>query len=479
MQVEIVDIKNKVLNKIVKFAIYFAIPSVILSIADFFFNERQLMHISQTIYTIIIVIIYIKRNQLRFDIKLHLLSVSFLIIGISSMYVYNFSGIFYACFVPVLISGILLGRRTAFIYLIIVGILYFIIAAGYSTNIIGEKFNHELQIHDPLTWIVFFIGTAFILSIIVIASSELYKQFINSIEEKIRVTQDLTDYKNQLEHIVKERTEELETTNEEIRATNEELYAKNEKIEEQNNELETTLNHLREAQSQLVESEKMASLGVLTAGVAHEINNPLNFISGSVSGLEEYFNTHLSDHVEEVTPFMNGLKVGIERTSAIISGLNQFSRKNESHNEDCDIHAIIDNCIVMLHNKIKYKGTVKTKYTDKKYKLTGNIGKLHQVILNLINNAIHAIDNNGEIIVVTKAENNIISIEISDNGYGIPKENISKITEPFFTTKEPGQGTGLGLSIAYKIVNEHNGTLKFKSEEGEGTIVSVQLPMQT
>ena len=262
------------------------------------------------------------------------------------------------------------------------------------------------------------------------------------------------------------------------------LIEMEEEIKKQNNilitqrrELEITLNELKKAQTNLIQSEKMASLGILAAGVAHEINNPLNFIYGGIAGIEDYFNENLKDHLNEVAPLIEGINIGVKRAADIVTSLNHYCRKDDLPSTICDIHSIIDNCLVMLNNKIKNKVTIIKNYTSDDFSVLCNEGRLHQVFLNIIANSIQSIEHNGTITVLTHIKGEQIFIKISDTGCGIEKEIIHKITDPFFTTKDPGQGTGLGLSITNNIIKEYNGTLYFESKVGEGTEAIITLPI--
>lgn len=295
--------------------------------------------------------------------------------------------------------------------------------------------------------------------------------------QNARLHSNILNYKNNLEKLVVERTCELKAANEELKSINEELNKKNELISKQKSELEDALHNLKTVQMKLFEAEKMASLGVLTAGVAHEINNPLNFIMGAYLGLNNFFTIELPDYLEKVSPLLGSMKLGIDRVTAIVRGLNQFSKDSKELNDDCNIHAIVDNCLLILQNQYKDRIQIQKMYADSDIRIKGNIGKLHQVFTNILLNAIQAIENQGEIIVVTELNNQHAVISIQDNGCGIEKNILPRITEPFFTTKSPQQGTGLGLSIAYKIVNEHKGSIKFFSEVKKGTTVVVSLPL--
>ncbi|MFN8259177.1 MAG: ATP-binding protein [Bacteroidales bacterium] len=269
---------------------------------------------------------------------------------------------------------------------------------------------------------------------------------------------------------------ELTLHAEALNKTNGELILSNKVIQHQKDELEKTLNELREAQTQLIQSEKMASIGTLTAGVAHEINNPLNYLMGAGSGLEDYFAINGSSDKGRTDFLLSSIRVGIERISNIVNGLNHFSRNNENLDEVCDIHSIIDNCLVILQNKIKHKAVIEKKYSINPLIIKGNLGKLHQAFLNILTNSVQAIPVKGNIEIKTLFDENLVSIEITDDGVGIEKKNIKQVTDPFFTTKPPGEGTGLGLSISYTIIKEHGGKLEIESELNKGTKVKITLP---
>lgn len=243
-----------------------------------------------------------------------------------------------------------------------------------------------------------------------------------------------------------------------------------------NEELRITLNHLKETQSQLLQSEKMASIGILTSGIAHEINNPLNFIYGGSKGIENYFKKNLVEHLPKVEILLKSIDEGVRRVSNIVNGLNEFSRTNESMDESCNIHSIIENCLVVLNNQLRHRIDVRKKFTNDVPIIKGNTGQLHQAFINIFSNAEQAIPEKGNITIETSAYEENIEIKISDNGIGISEENIDKIMTPFFTTKDPGKGTGLGMSITYNIIKDHHGQINYLSELNKGTTVTINLP---
>jgi len=289
------------------------------------------------------------------------------------------------------------------------------------------------------------------------------------------IRKDLIHHKKNLEMMVLERTEELKMANEELKTLNEQLLQKNYLINDQNEELRTAMKVLEDTQLHLIQTEKMASLGVLTAGVAHEINNPLNFIMGGYEGLKIYFQENTPKN-GDVNILLDGIYLGIKRASEIVLGLNQFSRDSNNYTEECDIHQIIDNCLMMNAYQTKNRIQVIKKYSNTGVFCIGNVGNMHQVFINILSNAIQSIKNNGLIEISTYSDMYGITVTITDNGVGIKKEDLNRITDPFFTTKDPGKGTGLGLSVVYGIIQKHQGRIEFSSKPDIGTSVKIFIP---
>lgn len=285
----------------------------------------------------------------------------------------------------------------------------------------------------------------------------------------------LEKYTHKLEDEVTNRTQEIVKQKVALQAVNKDLNNKND-------EISSTLQKLRSTQQKLVESEKMASLGVLTAGVAHEINNPLNFIHAGITGIESFYGTNENcnlkdDEKVELNTLIESIKIGVQRVSGIVTSLNHFSRQTESLDQKCDVQKIIDNCLQILNNQLKYKVDVVKNYLEEAVVISGNEGKLHQLFINIIGNSIQAIDSTGTLTITLIVVDKTLEVHISDTGCGISEANLQKIYDPFFTTKEVGEGTGLGLSIVYGIVMDHKGKIKYNSTEGVGTEAVITFPL--
>jgi two-component system, NtrC family, sensor kinase len=287
------------------------------------------------------------------------------------------------------------------------------------------------------------------------------------------------------------------------------LISQNETLEQQvaarTTELKQSLADLRSTQSQLIQSEKMASLGELTAGIAHEIQNPLNFVNNfsevNKELIEELSAERLKPTAErnekQENEILNDIKANEEkinhhgkRADAIVKGMLQHSSSGSGKKEPTDINALADEYLRLSYHGLRAKdksfnATLKTDFDES----IGNINIIPQdigrVVLNLINNAFYAVDEKKKQIgdgyeptvsLSTKKVNGRVEIKVADNGNGIPQKVLDKIFQPFFTTKPTGQGTGLGLSLSYDIVKAHGGEIKVETKEREGTVFILQLP---
>ncbi len=279
-----------------------------------------------------------------------------------------------------------------------------------------------------------------------------------------------------------------------------------------NSEVHKAMKELKEAESQLVESEKMASLGQLTAGIAHEINNPINFVTSNVKPLsrdvrilletvdvmekmileqspeqhklvKRYKNEIDYDYLKvEIDQLLTGISDGASRTAEIVKGLRIFSRLDEDDLKKADINEGMDSTLIITNNMLNNHIKIQKNY--------GNLpliecypGKLNQVFLNIISNGIYAVqkrfgDKDGGVLTIsTYHDATYVYIKIADNGTGMDEQTKKRLFEPFFTTKDVGEGTGLGLSIAYNTINKHNGQILIESQLGAGTEFIIKLPL--
>jgi PAS domain S-box-containing protein len=278
-----------------------------------------------------------------------------------------------------------------------------------------------------------------------------------------------------------------------------------EELKKTGEEQKLLIEKLQQAQAQLLQSEKMASIGQLAAGVAHEINNPVGFVNSNMNSLRGYVDSlfELIDSYdkllsgtpaaasaeqlkkqadleflkEDVVALVKESMDGLKRVKDIVQALKDFSHVGETEWQLTDLHQGLESTINIAHNEIKYKATVVKEYGELPL-VKCLASQLNQVFMNLIVNAAQAIKDSGVITIRTGADNGWVWVSIADSGSGIAPENLSRIFEPFFTTKPVGQGTGLGLSLSYNIVNKHGGRIEVESEMGKGTTFTVYLPVE-
>ncbi len=307
---------------------------------------------------------------------------------------------------------------------------------------------------------------------------QFYQAVVKDITKQKKQEEELERYKTHLEGLVQVRTEELEQTNEELTQSNFDLI-------DQRNKLELALRELHETQEKLIESEKMSSIGILTAGVAHEINNPLNYIQSGLYSLQNLDEGHYGDLSELELKSLNeqivlGMEEGVRRISNIVKSLQRFNKKNEKNFTSCNIRIIIESCLSILASEIKGRINVVKQFPEEDVFVEGSEGELSRAFINMLYNSIQAIENKGEVkINISVQENIMLKVDIIDNGAGMDDEVRNKIFEPFFTTKEAGQGTGLGLSTVYNIIDKHKGRVHVESKKGEGSWFSVFIPIKS
>jgi PAS domain S-box-containing protein len=286
----------------------------------------------------------------------------------------------------------------------------------------------------------------------------------------------------------------------------EQLRHQNELLQEMARSEHQAHEALKRAQSQLVQQEKLASLGLLVAGVAHEINNPLAFVINNLAVLERDLGDVLRllqlyesadgqpDSAEAIRRFRDRADIdytlanlpdllkrtreGLRRIQRIVSDLRAFGRVDEGELIEVDLNAGIESTVTIALGHAKKKGVSIETDLAPLPRVSCYAAKINQVILNLLTNAIDACDSGGHVVVRTRPEAGGVRIEVADNGCGIPAAVRDRIFDPFFTTKPVGQGTGLGLSITYGIIQDHGGTIEVESEPGQGTCFTIRLPLR-
>ena len=311
----------------------------------------------------------------------------------------------------------------------------------------------------------------------------------------------------------RQQTEELRLTRhvaaltEALQEQLEERKLVEEALRREKSEQQTLIQRLEEAHNQLLQSEKMASIGQLAAGVAHEINNPIGYVNSNLGSLQKYVEALLrliaayekyeadlsQEHAESLQMLKNEIDLaylredinelmteslgGLQRVKRIVQDLKDFSHVSDSEIQWANVESGLESTLNVVWNELKYKAEVIKDY--------GNIpeiecipSQLNQVFMNLLVNAAQAIPERGEITVRTRRVDDRVCIEISDTGTGIPQELMNRIFDPFFTTKPVGTGTGLGLSIAHGIIRKHKGRIDVRSEPGKGTSFQVYLPIR-
>ncbi|OGX41668.1 MAG: hypothetical protein A3G91_03830 [Omnitrophica WOR_2 bacterium RIFCSPLOWO2_12_FULL_50_9] len=302
---------------------------------------------------------------------------------------------------------------------------------------------------------------------------------------------------------------------EDLQRTNQELADREKALRGMFADLQKAHEEIKRTQKQLVQSEKLASIGQLAAGVAHEINNPLGFVSSNLQTLEEYVSRYvklvevvesfkkaaqdknweqadsavltaqqleedvgLSFMIQDIQSLLKESKEGIERIKKIIMDLRTFGREDEEVQEVINIEQIIDNILNIVGNEIRYKADLIKEY-GKVPLIKCNSRKIGQVFINLLINAAQAINERGTIRIKTYCEDTYICVEISDTGKGMDEQTLKRVFDPFFTTKPVGEGTGLGMSISYEIIKEHDGDIIVESQVGKGTTFKVKLPVDS
>jgi len=292
------------------------------------------------------------------------------------------------------------------------------------------------------------------------------------------------DYKKYSPKLLEEIVLGLEKTKKTIEHKNKELEKANKELEKAYKDLEASFN-------EKMQNEKLATLGELSIGIAHEINNPLSYIISNFQSLKKYCDTLIKcnesaasaprEIIDDIPTLMSETEEGLHRVKKLVEDINYMAHPGQGEKTELDVKDAIKNSIQITRNIHKNDVIIEEVY-DHKSKIFCTPSKISQVFMNIILNSVHAIknrdkkDEQGKITFSTYEKDNMVQILISDNGVGIKEEDIPRITEPFFTTKKAGEGTGLGLSTANSIITSHQGDMTFESTHGKGTTVRISLP---
>lgn len=420
-------------------------------------------------------------------------------------------------------------KKSKFQFILVTSL--FTLTEGFAQS--NEEIN---ALKDQAASSTVYLVTSIVLLIILIIGAVIAMSKIKSLKE-IEQRQDgiSARFKQQIHQLNEElkdcrvqgqgayqKLQAVAAKNKEIKSVFKEAY---DKVVAQNNDLKTRLglnqvqgnqselekiySKLEDAQAMVLHSEKMASLGQLTAGIAHEINNPVNFVSNGVNSIKDCFGKYkvfvenyrkvcelddlqeikknyniirgddkAYDELEQITEeSIDDVSYGTQRITEIVNGLRTFSRQDEHEVKEAQISTVIDNALLILKPKYKKKAKILKDFDHNIKAIKCLPGQLNQALVNLIGNAADAIEFKGTITIRTiEKDADTVQIQVQDDGKGIPEDTRRKIFDPFFTTKPVGKGTGLGLSITYGIIEKHGGTIVCDSEVGKGTIFTINLP---
>ncbi len=371
------------------------------------------------------------------------------------------------------------------------GQLQFLMGMGAS------KAAAEKSIQN-VNYMIFFTFVSFFVFLLII-SFYFVREVISPIEALIKASKEIKDAR-EAPFITNSSKTEIADLVDAFNEMSVQIVESDQRMKKQLDLLEQANNKIKNTQNQLVQSAKLASLGELVAGIAHELNNPIGFIYSNIGHLKDYSKSLFNiidktksnkgeldlllveedyEYIKKDFPkLIQSCEEGSNRAKDIVLGLRNFSRADEEKTQAFDVNSGIESTLKLLAGELKNKALVRKDFNEVP-KINCNINQMKQVFMNILNNAAQAIDEEGDIQIRTTflSEEKMVRVEISDNGMGIEKDNIEKIFDPFYTTKSVGEGTGLGLSISYGIVKSHGGQITVESEVGKGTSFYIDLPV--
>ncbi|MBY0383824.1 GHKL domain-containing protein, partial [bacterium] len=369
----------------------------------------------------------------------------------------------------------------------------FLIAIGASKSKLTRSLSRVMY--------MLMIALAFLVLCLLVFSYFFTHQIILPLTKLVEGIQRMKTYSEPI-HIESKSRTELGLLTESFNEMSQTIYGYRSDLEAKIQDLEKANTEVQSTQNQLIQSAKLAGLGQLVAGVAHELNNPIGFVYSNMQHLREYTGSLLAiiqelskknenfekikkkydyDFIAKDLPkLIASCEEGARRTRDIVTGLRNFSRSSDKDQKKFSVTDCIDSTLDLLRGAVKNEQiVVEKKYDDFVPLIVGNPNQVSQVFMNVISNAFQAIKTlQGKVSIEVRflRQQNMVSIKITDTGIGIPKEDMDKIFDPFYTTKDVGQGTGLGLSISYGIVKSHAGEIKVESEPGKGTQFEILFP---
>ena len=397
------------------------------------------------------------------------------------------------------------------------GLLYKVLGESHLKAILFLEINldHDEELFSTFSNTLFYQNILLMLILILLIISLLLKMVFRPLQKFMQATREISggNYEHQVAlkaqdefgefaHMFNQMLSDINTKNSAL-----ELYSQNLEmmvnqkthfLQEANAQLKNAYNQLQHTQTKLLHADKMASIGQLAAGMAHEINNPLGFIKSNLGTLQKYMEnidlycSKLEENQEnlelkkqfkidyirkDITSLLSESLEGAGRVETLVKSLKDFAHLDQGQIAKKDINQMLENTLLVINNSLKHKITV-IKNLDTLPLVSCNPQQINQVFLNLLMNAVQAIGEKGTIEITTTVMENSVIIEIKDDGPGIPGPNLEKIFEPFFTTKDVGSGTGLGLSVVYDIIQAHQGSIEVKSEPQDGATFKVTLPIE-
>jgi len=462
------ELRDSIINKALIYGSSVAVITYLLSLIEFFSTGFEVSFITDLCVVLTIVIVTIKRKSISISVKSYLvLACIFVVVIVDVVEIGILSANKVLLILIPFFSVISLSTKRSILLftmtILVICCIAFLHIDGFlspiSTNTLGfSAWAINLLLILLVTIVILLIVTRF---------NATHRRLINDLLSQNKALdsskKELAIYRDELEELVKERTSELNETYRDLQLKTENL--------------ENTVTRLNETKEELIQAEKMAAMGSLASGVAHEINNPLNFINGGVEVLEGYAANHFSkDHLVAVKPMLDAIKEGVNRSASIVESLNQYA-STDTVIEKNDINQILMNCVALLTKQIIPEIQVST-HLDGIGAVKASKGDLYQLFFSVLNNAVEAIEGAGSISITTRnGDNAKMLVLVEDSGKGVQAKYLSQLTDPFFSTKGVGEGIGLGLYIASKILKKYNGSIKFASKVKQGTTVTIGMPI--